>query len=477
MTWISFILVGGSILARFFKAPEWVSLLLFALAAAAFAISFFSGNKNSSGIFLWLRKRFVLVVFIPLILVANGIARKYDCRWDSSLLKAYTLRSQTIQWLIDLKEPVDVLVFVKQENKTNTVIDFLQEAFRKRTQLINLYVKNINLDVKEAKMYGVTHAGEVVLVSGPKWVKIDKLQERYLIPGMIHMLSQKNLTMCFITGHGERFLDDETSGGLSWLVGRLTDLGNKSKNVSLITSPLSDLNDECTVFASFDSTKDFLKGETDFMTELAKKGKSFMFALGPDTGPILSEWLAEKGLVYGNELIVNPANMARYLPLEQLVVRSTGGTEINSGLADFVIMPKVHPLTLKDPSPWKWDPILHTQPIEHFRLESHLEDAREFDLAYQAMDGEKPKMVVFASPDFLSNSFVVQGDNFKLFLNSLRWLLEDKIIPWENSIEVKEQFMEMSDRQLNIVKNFVFFGFPGLALLVCFLIWVKHRKM
>ena len=81
---------------------------------------------------------------------------------------------------------------------------------------------DIDASPGEARRYGVTRAGTVVVESGTRFRKIETVTEPALVTAILQVTSAAEPLVCFATGEGEHGLSDTGSQGLSGLASVLT---------------------------------------------------------------------------------------------------------------------------------------------------------------------------------------------------------------------------------------------------------------
>lgn len=180
----------------------------------------------------------------------NVLAARFYERWDWTSRGLYTLSDATLQTLHDLKEPIDVVVFLSASDPLTTSVRHMLAAYGSETT--RLRPRFVDPDRSPAEFlalqqqYGilagksedgrvVTDASIVISRGDKRWfitandiVSYDDADgratpklEQALTEGIRNVLSSERITLCFTTGHQEISIDDGGPNGLAELRFRL----------------------------------------------------------------------------------------------------------------------------------------------------------------------------------------------------------------------------------------------------------------
>lgn len=146
--------------------PVWIQLLAFAINAALFLTTLFkeASKSGTSKTFLAkIQSRSFLIISFFVLITINIICKKYDTVFDLSKSKVYALRPETISWIQKIKDPTDILIFLRRDDKTVTYAEWLQKQINQSTDKVHIEIKNINQEISLTQKYDVHQTGEVVL--------------------------------------------------------------------------------------------------------------------------------------------------------------------------------------------------------------------------------------------------------------------------------------------------------------------------
>ena len=172
------------------------------------------------------------VLFLGICIVIYAFAEHGDRSWDLTKEGRRQLASQTIQVLENLDKDVEVVGFFLQiddelvriaEAKTKRFLEQCQS----HTARLKVEFLDPQLDRLQLEGLGITHAstqGTIVIRCGgaQKVITLSgaspRLEERDFTNAVVNLVRSAHPKVCFLTGHGERSIDDpDDSGGGSAL--------------------------------------------------------------------------------------------------------------------------------------------------------------------------------------------------------------------------------------------------------------------
>jgi len=470
MALLSILLAALScVLVLFDFGPGWVQKLVLAIASAFFLLTFLQTRRTEKKAGAW------LLPVVLLLALINFTARYVEHVFDFSQSKIYQLRPQTIEWLEGLKQPITILVFLRSDDKTAVYAEFLRKKFAEKSALVDLQIKNINRDVELTRKYQVNTPGQAVLISGGNWVTIANFQEKTLVPGLVRLLTKAEATLCFVSGHGEADLADDSAGGLTLAQDALQNMGFSARTISLADFSAESLQEACGVLLFVGAKTAFLETEVELLKEALLKVPA-LFAIDSLTPSTFKDLLQKFGLTLTGKLVVAPENAALHLPITHITMNRMGGHPVLENLRDRVLLPEVQHLQTKESSLLQWAPLFQTLEADPFRLVDSSETG-SFLLAAGAVNihTQRPQMIAFGSSKTFMNQFFDFSNNQQLLLSSIQWLTGAESFSWLESSEDAEKELHLSQRERTVLKYF-FVVLPLVAFLGCGFILLRRRK-
>lgn len=481
MSWI----VLGSILLTLFLLiknvqPLWIQYLSFGISVALFVVTLFRSLPSPQNIKGWFQKRGLFIVLFIFLVILNILGRKYEQVIDVSQNKIYSLREKSTTWLKQVKEPVTILIFLTRDDKTSSYAEWLEKQMKHHTPFIRVEIKNINKEIMLAQKYEVRRTGETVLISGGGWVKVGNSREDILIPGLIRLLSKTTSSLCFLIGHGEPDIDDEGPEGLLYLKNYLSELGYKTKTISLDQSTPEEFKKECGVLLVVSPRTSFHSSEKAHLKELMQDHSfPLLFAIDPPVSPSVVKLLESEGVRQTGRLVIHRKNLAQKIPLTDIFLYPPPpirGTPLETSLQKKLYFSHVQSLELDTTENVTWAPFLITPPNEPYELLEEEKKPGPFNLALWRSYQETPQQIVFGTGQFFQTRYITYGDNQRLILSTLRWLLQEKEnVFWAAEREALERYMVLEENEIFWIKIFSLYGFPALAFLGTLIYWGKRH--
>lgn len=490
MIWVA--LLSGSLalaLAFFNVQPVWLQYVVFGASLSFFVLYLLSGRetaKVSGSVGSWVQKRrSVLAVFL-LLAVGSFLARRYEMILDLSQYKSYSLRDQTISWLKEITEPVQIMIFLQNDDKTINYAEWLQKQANQHTPNVKVEIKNINREILLTQQYNVIHTGETILVTRDNWVKINSFGEKELVTGLIRLLSKTTSSVCFLTGQDEPDIFDSSQQGVSHVNALLKNLGYTTQTVALDLMGASAIEKDCGVLLIISPKKGVLPVEAERLATLMKNEKlPLFFALDPPVSEDIQQALLNEGVVLNSQLVVNSHNSADGIPETDIILYPESiVSPIVKNVTEKFYFPTVQSLSLTPVSSTPdaqeksllWQSFIATPPNGKFHLIGGEKQSEALLLAAHAVnqDGEAKRLVWGSGKPFLPRPFDF-GHNQQLLLGSLSWLLGEEQLGWIDAREKDEVYMKLSEREETWLKNISIYVLPGTAFSTLFFFWLKRR--
>jgi ABC-type uncharacterized transport system involved in gliding motility auxiliary subunit len=443
---------------------------------------------------LLMQNSLFVLLFLVLIFLLGFLSREYHVSQDITQGNRNTLTEGSRNVLDQMKYPVDVTVFVSEDDAyRKTINDFLSRYLRAKSD-INVEYVNPAEDPKRAQDAGIKAEGELV-------VEYQKRSEHLIPPYaeqdmtnlLVRLARTEQRTVMYLDGHGERNLIGLKNHDLGEFGSQLEKKGFKLANPDLTLAQGVPTNGAMLVIAS---------PQVDVSEVEAEKIRTYI----ESGGNLL--WLLDDVDLNGLESI------AQYLNLEL-----TPGTVVDMSSSQYGADPKVafasayaeHPITknfmlrtlfpearkvnARDSYEFGWEvtKLIDVAPngwLETGKLDGKLNFDDKSDLpgpiniavAMERKYGKKgQRVVVVGNANFLSNTFISNGGNLDLGINIVNWLAgDDRLITIQPKPLKDVNVIIPSDPWNRFLAMAVFFGFrlvlPILLLIAGIVIWWKRRK-
>ena len=491
----------------------------------------------------------MVAAFIGLVAVGNFLAFENSARLDVTATKQFSMAPQTLEILKNLDEPIEAKAFFVPgrsaderrllEEFRDRVDDTFRE-FRVRSRKFSYEFIDPIEEPGIGREYAVTEYPTVVFESTDSkkrhqirllsamqlYFTTDRLPiEQDFVTGLLIVTGQEQKLVYFLTGHGERDIQDfesdtdgfgfahdavrsdnyavstvnlSLSGGKETLIGEET--GDSTVNMLVVASPRTELPE----------------GEAEILDTYLQNGGKIVFLAEPDTPQSFRDFLARWGMVLGEGHIVDLDRSARdnseilflargqrsYLdievvagltrPLDTTYFPEVAALQPAEGVAFFPDLnaeeeeeeelPKIVgvALAMTSANSWLIKDSGRNEPREGEDLKDFFFPAVAI-VARAPLDEEVPaspklaRLVVFGDSDFASNKHLFGFHNRDFFLNSINWLVGD--IPLANIRPklITTRALALTDNEFNFMRYSGWLLLPVLMAMGGGLVWWRRR--
>ena len=317
---------------------------------------------------------YVLVV-LALLVAVNLVGSQIATTWDVSQSHDLTLSQASKQILAKLTGKVKIYAFEVPGDTVGAKVEVLLHQYAADSHgHLTYQVVDPQANPALAQVYGVTTAGEVVVVSG---TNRQTLQESDLVSynnsgtqvfdgesaitnAIIRAASPVAFTVDFVTGDGE---PDISQGRFPGAVQALKDRGYNVGTISLLSGSGVPSNVAALIVAS--PQNDLAPVEITALQNYAAAGGHVMVLLDPltKTLPRLDALLASWGVTPQNDLAVDTGASNHYQTNPLYLIPHYGTSPITNPLATAnlpSVLPAAQGFTLGKPAGYSLTPILTT---------------------------------------------------------------------------------------------------------------------
>ncbi len=408
-----------------------------------------------------------------------------------------------------------------------TIIDPLKSPleFQQFREQIALESVGTNQVLMLAREVDGTEALQSVVLNSP-------VTESEFTGGLTKLTLGRAKTICFTTGHGERSIDDTSS--FSGYGGLLDKLLGQNYNVGEFT-PYSEVDPSCEVVVIAAPQTPFHPAAREVIAQHVQRGGGLIVTLEPvdPTGedPLIED-LTRYGIRVGSDLIIEAdpdreladvdkswivldSDSYDYHPIVNNLDAATvlqGARSV--GLGDPVDGINVQVLAFTSEQGWAetnpsammgvtaaepdGDDIVGRAPLmaiaeildpsaisvgsttlDTLDGEGHTATTHE-DVAEPtdpATDTQRDfgRVMVFGDADFVSNRMILQGVNHDLFLNTVGWMVDDRIALSTRPNDAGSDILILTAQERRGLWILVMLLMPGLALLAGAVSWKRRR--
>jgi ABC-type uncharacterized transport system involved in gliding motility auxiliary subunit len=436
------------------------------------------------------------LLVLSLLGVVNWVAYTYNKKWDLTQNKLYSLSEQSLNAVSNIKDKVTVRVWtsdIESMGGATNLKKFLDNYKIHSRGKVEVEILNPNDHVLKANSDKVTKSNIMVVRSeSGRESRIEVFNEakaEELITNAIIETQKKDggkKLVCFLTGHGEPSITDNTQIGLSNAKERIESAGYEAKEISLANA--TSFPQECETLGIVGPKSQALDQEKKLIEDYLGKGGRVLALFGLSTHESWNEILKPYGVAFNKDLIIrreNPGNPisivtqdyaedvavvagfrmpVSFAETQTLKVPATTEFEgaqvrpfISSAKTDFA---KSNPMNNRNLGRFepgdKWGPhslaVLITKKVstpdqKPLPKSSSLKRSKIWEsifpianaqglppeLSGEALpesapteSGPETQMIVYSNHTFAYNVFLYQAGNLDLFLNSISFLLKEK---------------------------------------------------
>jgi hypothetical protein len=477
-----------------------------------------------------------LILVIGLVVMVNWLGGRHYQRWDWTSTGLYSLSEKSLNLVAGLETDVEVVVFMVPGGPLYDQVHELLTRYEAASDRISVeYIDPEREPLRTtalAEEFGVSMADTVVFIVGDrtKYVTSEQMVE-YDYSGMqygqqptitaftgeeqftsaiLSLVETEVPRVYFVTGHGEAGLTPVGSGALAErsmtvLADALRRDNMEADDVSLLSG---EVPADADVLVIAGPTTAYTEAEIDALGAFLEGGGRLLVALDPLIEPDgtmrqtrLEAFLAERGVVVGNDLVVDPSRKLPFFDLSAVYLSDFATHPVTQGLEGIAVLFTVtRSLTpdsdeaqvLVETSADGWgetdlgmllrgEPVVADDGIDvpgPVAVAVAVEGAAAGDPTNDA-DGsssdESYRLAVFGDSDFMTDTEIGNAGNLILAMNTLNWMTSRERSMGIPPRDVEDLSLFLSQKQMRIIQVVVLLVMPGAAIAMGILVW-RRRK-
>jgi ABC-type uncharacterized transport system involved in gliding motility auxiliary subunit len=443
------------------------------------------------------------IIGVAILVVVNLIANKLptklgsfqtDWRWDMTESKRFSLAPQTSKILGGLDRDVTIRYFDRKNNLAGSVKDLLDQ-FPAQSRKVSIEMVELDREPAKAGQYNVKEYGTVVVSAGDKNVAAKGAKEEEIANAIVKVLKGEAKNVYFLQGHGERDIADTERRGYSEAKKSLEEANYTVKPLSLLEEKPQVPADAALVVVA-GANNDLLPPETAALKEYLTKGGKLLVLITPTTPETLVKLLAEFGADVSNALVVDVSGIGRLFGTDELMPLAVA-YESHPITKEMTNVATLYPLAGMVATSTGFLPGADFRVIAKTPSQSWAtREVKSKQVSFQKgrdiegpvgiagagtfkdptiVDASEGRLVVFGSPDVISNAILGFNGNRDLFLNSVAWLSSDEDLISIRPKDPEDRRVELTPGQLNIVFYLSVFILPIAIVATGFGVWWKRR--
>jgi ABC-type uncharacterized transport system involved in gliding motility auxiliary subunit len=456
-----------------------------------------------------------IVVFLAILVAVNYLATRQNKRWDFTQNQVYSLSDQTIRILRELKEPVNFVVFERNDR---------QEIHRDRLDEFRYYSSNVRTEFVDpdrepgrANESKIESLPTILVQFKDRTERVTSSNEQDLTNGLIKAVTGQARKVYFTQGHGEKDTASSERTGYSTIAQALTQDNFGLEQLVLIMQKA--VPDDATIVVIAGPTTDFFPPEIEALNAYVAKGGKVMVLLDPPAKigaaqPLLTQFLADWGITAGNDVVLDASGMGQMLGTDASVpvAAQYPSHAITEGFRVITAYPMARSMT-----PIEGGSNSHiAQPLVTTSAQSWAEadiaslSSGEGQVAFDADKGDKQgpitlaaavsapatvtpppgntspespdgpstpetRIVAVGDSDFAANLAIGVQGNRDLFMNSLNWLAQQENLIAVRPRQPEDHRLTLTAEQQNRIMILSIFIIPGLVFAAGVYTWWRRR--
>ena len=446
------------------------------------------------------------IAFIGLLVAINYISSLHHTRLDLTTEKVYSLSSQSINVVKNLKKPLKFYGFF--QGGENPAARELYETYAYYSPKVSYELVDPDKHPELAERFKVSVMGTTHLQYGGdtgEGTNVTELNEEALTNSIIRATKSGKKVIEFLDGHGEADPDDaENPTGYGTIKKDLEGEGYEVRKLEL--AQLAKVPDDANLVVVAGPIKPLGQHEIDALNDYLKHGGRVIAMYRPQRpdNPIdedaMVKLAGDWGVKVGNDIVVDQVVRLFEGPALGLnpIVQNYGEHPITKDFKQRTVFPMSRSLSpepnlkpgltvtpIAKTSDTSWAEVDLDTLFRQQKAELTAKDTRGPITVVMAVDGNleqlgfgkgDARMVVFGSTEFADNQYAATFFNRDFFINSADWLTGE-----ENSISIRPRSLRASrfrltTGQFSIVFAFAVLFLPEMLLIAGIVVWWERRN-
>ena len=460
---------------------------------------------------------FSIILVLGIVAFISVMNARHNAQWDVTKNKRYSLSPQTVQILKGLADPVQVTGFFQEESPEKNMALGLLTQYTRVSAKFKYELVDPNREPARAQAANVTSYGTIIVKLKEREERLQNLSEEEMTNAIIRVLRPHKKRIYFLSGHGEKDIDDTERTGYGMVRKILEDQNYEVKK--LILMQVEDVPLDASVLVVAGPQKDPFPNELEAVERYLKRRGKVIFLTDPQTVPELSKFLLRFKVRLGNDIVIDKLSriygadyrmpvitqytahpitknftLASFFPLARTVTvldddvkgvsavnlartedqawGETNMLDLSEGLAQFDegqdLVGPVSVAAVGTVEPEKAAP----EPDE--KTGEKEDEAAPRNVNENSNSGN---FVVFGDSDFVSNAYFKLQGNGDLFLGSVNWLAEEGNLVSIRPKDAKSQPLLLTRANQQLVFWVPVVILPAIILVIGVVVLVRRRGM
>jgi ABC-type uncharacterized transport system involved in gliding motility auxiliary subunit len=432
----------------------------------------------------------VSIVFLAAIMIfLQTLSARHFTRLDTTSNRRFSLSEQSVSIVRNLYRDIVFTCFFKETTPAKKELLDLLVEYRNINNRITYRFIDPDKDPVAARRYDIKSYGTIVVESGELEDKLHEISESKITNSILKVTRSEKKKVYFVTGHGERSLEDSDAEGLAKLKSAITEENYDVEEI--LTLREDELPEDCDILFIAGAEKDLFIPEREIVSRYLERGGALLVLLEPILDlPELHGIVARYGVEIGDNVIIDRFGKVLAGNFLTPVVNQYGEHPITEGFKYASFFPQARSVVPSESPPEGIEVEVLASTGESAYAESNidmiLEEGRtqfegESDLKGPVglaaiATGTSGKLVVFGDADFVSNAYLELGGNKDLIMNTVSFLAEEKDLIAIRPKDPVNQPVILTSRQGRAVFWLPVIGMPLLVGTAGIAVSIRKRR-
>ncbi len=437
------------------------------------------------------------IAFVGILVVVNYFVFENSQRWDLTEDKQNTLTDVSLETLQSLPGNVFVQAFFTPERNSEFAQGLLDNyEFNSDGKLSYTFIDPLS-DPVSAEVAEITRDGTVVFWLGDRKELVTSMTEQEFTGALVRLISGEDVTVYFLSGHGELSSEDTGDQGLSQAKRVLESKNYIIKDLNLLSA--EGVPDDAGIVVIPGPVYPLENSEVEMLSTYVANGGSLilmqdspLFTEFGDQSDYLAEYLTNNwGILLGKDLVIDQTSFLGFTAPVGVASRNHAISQKIQGVA--TAFPTAQSIQIIESSTGVAPTALITTSNDGSWAETDLESLEVGDnIGYDPeVDQLGPVTIAAVAEDFnVGSRIVVFGDvnfamnanftffgNGDLFVGSVDWAVgQEDILSLTPRTPIERYLLPPQPYLLNLILLFVVILLPGMVLVAGIVVWFQRRR-
>ncbi len=410
------------------------------------------GSSSAAAVFL----------VAAILIFANLLASRYFIRWDLTRDRSQSLTAVSRALLKEVNKPLTMTAFYPEGASERQKAKELLQIYAYQNPNVSFSFVDPDRHPLKAREAGYRYAGNILIEYDGRRQMADRPEEEAISETIRRLLKTEQKVIYFLTGHGERSLEDSRREGLLTARRSLENEGYQVRALNLLNQ--AQVPKDAAVVAIAGPQQPLFPQEIQALKQYLEQGGRLLVMLEPFRDGGLKEFLARYGVGLNDGIILDQNQVSAALGASAVmpIAVKYGQHRITQDLTNVVTIyplarplllkrdiPEVHVIELAATSPTSWEKTdkdfgksgkLEYDPKQDRKGPFTLAALADITLGQAENPGKtktsdtrkepekekKTHLAVFGDVDFASNGYFNLSMNGDLFLNTVNFLAAEE---------------------------------------------------